>query len=256
MRNLTRISVISALFPIIGLSDVISYDLKDNWSNSGNPNGAWSYRQGSTDLPYQPSLSTIGVAGITGGYAPSNRGGGFLPAFFQATGNGPYGAPYGYEAGDIVVHSTDNTNGNASLGPANFAWTSPGAGTVTFFGSIWFAQPTTGRSNDFALVDTATNLILASGTIAETNGSSRDNPTLFAGAGPLSVSAGDVIELLVTQTDGQAYGSFAGVNLKFIETTSGDTNPPATIPEPAALTSFLLGGGFLLTARIRRRRSA
>ncbi len=58
-----------------------TYDLATDWSTTENPNGVWSLDQGSTPLQ---SISNFNFGGSIGidvtAWAPSNSGGGFLPA--------------------------------------------------------------------------------------------------------------------------------------------------------------------------------
>ena len=58
----------------------------ENWSNTANPNGRWSYRQGSTYLPLVPDWTAAGTAFEDcdqPAWAPSNGLGDFLPAFMK-----------------------------------------------------------------------------------------------------------------------------------------------------------------------------
>jgi hypothetical protein len=213
------------------------YDLKTDWSDTNNPNGVWAYRQGSNTLPHNDVSVCCGgpSAGITGAWAPSPFAGDFLPLWAKATGNN---SASGFLAGDIIVHSVDGFNGNPTLGEANIIWTAPMAGTIDISGSIWYAHFPLVRSNDFVLMLDATKL--ASGTVSATNGATRANPLAFGVSG-LGVNAGDVVELIVERSPGQAAGSFDGVNLTVTET------PGAAVPEPGtaglltlALTAFVI----------------
>src|SRR5215472_7090920 len=67
-------------------------DLSTDWSdssnpNTGNPNGTWQYRQGTTILPSVPSWTAAGTVPFVNqpAWAPSDTAGNFLPAEFKAT---------------------------------------------------------------------------------------------------------------------------------------------------------------------------
>ncbi len=244
----TRMSL--ALVCTAGLyASTVTYDLTTDWSNSSNPNGVWSYDQGSTPLPFQSNLSggsCFGsAAGVTGGYAPGINFGNSppcLPAMFQATGNATNTEDY--LTGDIVVHSQDPSNG-AGQGQATIVWTAPASGTITFTGAIWYAHSTVDRSDDFALSLGADTL--ASGTVAFDNtyttvGSGRTNPDDFSSTSSIAVNAGDQVDLLIQRTSGSV-GALSGVQLSIAETT-----PDAPEPSTAAL-----GLGLIAAAAIWRK---
>jgi hypothetical protein len=197
-----------------------TYDLKADWSDSANPNGAWTYSEGfplssKITLPHNDVSVCCGgpSGGVTAAWAPSSHLGNILPLWAKATGDN---SASGYLAGDIIVHSTDGANGNPSLGFANVSWTAPADGTVEITGAIWYAHFGLSRSNDFVLVLNDSN-VLASGTVSATNGRDRGNPIVFARQ--LRVKAGDVILFYVVRSPGQVFGSFAGVNLTITEQT-------------------------------------
>jgi len=233
-----RVSPAFVFGGLLGAS-TINYNLTLDWLNNSNPNGVWSYDQGSTPLPFQGSLGTgscfSGAPGVTAGYAPGIDVGGCLPAMFKATGNASN--VLDYQTGDIVVHSQDNTNGPGE-GQATIVWTAPVSGTFTFTGAVWYAHSGVTRSNDFALDLGATTL--ASGTV--TNGINRSTPDAFASSGSIVVLAGQQVDLIIQRSAGQTLGSFAGVQLDITETS---------LPEPS---TALLSLTFLAAAGIWRKR--
>jgi hypothetical protein len=232
-------------------ASTITSNLTTDWSNSSNPNGVWSYDQGSTPLPFQSNLSTgscfSSAVGITGGYAPGTNMGNSppcLPAMFQATGNAANTEDY--LTGDIVVHSQDPSNG-AGEGQATIIWTAPASGTITFTGAVWYAHSTVNRSDDFTLSLGANTL--ASGTVAFDNtyttvGSGRTNPDDFSSSSSIAVNAGDQVDLVIQRTGGSV-GALAGVQLAITETTSN-------VPEPS--TAVLSLGLFAAAAMWRKTR--
>ncbi|PYT63153.1 MAG: hypothetical protein DMG35_05105, partial [Acidobacteria bacterium] len=59
------------------------FSLSGNWSDTTNPNGPWSYNQGSTPLPLVSNWTGAGSVFVgcnQSAWAPSNSGGNFLPA--------------------------------------------------------------------------------------------------------------------------------------------------------------------------------
>lgn len=212
-----------------------TYDVTTDWVNNSNPNGPWSYDQGSTPLPYQSNLGGgtcfSGVSGITGGYASGINFGNSppcLPAFFKATGNAAN--PNDWQTGDVLVHAQDPSNG-AGEGQATLVWTAPASGTFTFTGVIWYAQSTVQRSDDFSLNLGST--VLASGTVAynSASGSNRSNMAKFSGS--FGALAGQRVTLVIQRTPGSV-GALAGLQL--------------SIAQPTYYFSHLaLGGGFQTT---------
>ena len=65
------------LWPVT--ASAATFDLGGQWSDSINPNGAWTYREGANALPFVASWES-GVFG--GAWAPT--GSEFLPAWFKA----------------------------------------------------------------------------------------------------------------------------------------------------------------------------
>jgi hypothetical protein len=108
---------------------------------------------------------------------------------------------------------------------------------------IWYAQSAQTRSNDYIL--TLDGNTLASGTVAynSTNGFDRAHPLAFSGGGTLTVNAGDEVALEILKSQGQIYGSIAGIDLTVTETTA--------TPEPG--TILLLGSALGALTRVRNR---
>jgi hypothetical protein len=234
----------------------IVYDLASDWSDTANPNGTWSYRQGSSPLPEVPNFTfgdSVNFPKTQPAWAPSNNPGDFLPAVFKAR-SVPSFTGVDWKVGDVVVHTTDWANGPSS-GPANILWTSPNAGTVTISGSVWQAASLPDRDNSWSLF--VNGNLISSGASIDTGGPDRAHPFLFSngtgGTAALTqnVAAGSTIELKIAKTAGSEGGYFVGVNFTITEATS----PPA-VPEPASLT-FL---GFVLACLAgcgwRRRKQA
>ncbi len=213
---------------------------------NGNPNGNWSYTEGT-----MPSTGAL-----LGFQIPLNNGNALYPALstgywgagpdlnlntpeiFSALVNGSSAGETNNDflAGNIVGHSPN-------LGDYLFAtWTAPSAGTVgTQSGMVWYAHSVVSRSNDWALF--FDNSTLASGSV--TNGQGLTNPDTFSSAG-FAVNAGDTISLGIRKTNLQQFGSLAGMDLTFTFT------PTQSTPEPGSLV--LLGSGIVGLAGVLRRK--
>src|SRR6266478_1004430 len=118
-----------------GAAPSAAFSLSGDWSNTTNPNGPWSYNQGSTPLPLVP-VWTAGNSAFAGcnqpAWAPSNLGGNFLPALMNANsctvsslGTDPINGLANVMPGDIVTHTVDGFNGTPANGVANFLFTLP-----------------------------------------------------------------------------------------------------------------------------------
>jgi len=218
---------------------VATFDLTADWLDNTNPNSPWSYRRGTTLLPFV-SLVGVRVTGMASGYAPPSTEGDFLPAIFRATASGPTGASNpGFLAGDVVVHSVDAYNGNPALGEATLVWTSPARGTITATGALWYAHGTTARSDDYALRHVRTAATVANGTVAHNSGFTRDAPRSFA-VDAVAVEAGDEVVLVIQKSTGQSSGSFVGVRLS-ISLAVGPGPAPSVTTQPVG-RSVAVGG--------------
>jgi hypothetical protein len=191
-----------------------SFDLRADWSDAQNPNGAWSNNEGANPLPFvaawQQNLG--GWASPQPGWARSSDGTNRLPFWFRSNGSETFG--HDWIAGDIVVHTTDLVNG-AGNGNANVTWTSVDDERVNVSGSVWMGRDI-GRSNHWTLYSGAT--ALSSGDISSGDPYSRDHPfDLSTGSGGptalmlIRVSHGDTIRLEFVRTSDA--GDFVGVNL-------------------------------------------
>jgi hypothetical protein len=221
------------------------YDLASDFSTTSNPNGVWSYVQGSTPLqlqsqptdtnPLNPAAAN-GYFGVADNFSTA-------PFVFEASQDGASTSPYtddDFLTGDILAHST-NPGAGANL---FIEWTAPADGTITYSGEVWYAHSPVDRSNDYALtLDGGSDL--ASGTV--TNGDGLNAPSDFDSSGSLTVDAGDVLALELVPTAGQTFGSLAGVDLTVDFT--------ASTPEPGTIL-LLAGGLFGIAVALKLRRTA
>jgi hypothetical protein len=224
---------------------IVTYNLASDFSDTSNPDGVWSYLQGTTPLPLnvQPTdgnalnpAASNGYFGVAGNFTVA-------PFVFETSESGSATSPYtnnDFLAGDVLVHSTDPGAG----APVFIDWTAPSAGTITLSGEVWYAHSPVTRSNDYSLT-LGGGSALASGTV--TNGDGLNAPSTFAITSSMAVTPGEVLALELTPTAGQTFGSLSGVDLTVNLTT------PSGTPEPG--TTLLLAGGLLamaVAAKLRR----
>ena len=222
------------------------YDLSSDWSNSTNPNGPWSYNQGSTPLPFVPNFNFANTGQSLScnqpAWAPSNATGRFLPAFLKidactATYINTVIPQANTEAGDVIVHTVDSFNGNPSLGAANVLFTLPasgGAGAYTISGSIWDTDApsaiSSSRPQDWSLF--LKGVQIAAGVLS--GSVSRSQAQTFSLVENLNV--GDQVELKIVQDPAANAGFVVSINL-----TISELQPPAIT---AILPQLAFGGGW------------
>lgn len=188
------------------------YDLRADWSDSVNPNGAWSYREGVNILPkvigWQPAeWSAPQPAWAKGTGSPSL----FVPAWFRS--NGAERFAHDWVTGDVFFHTTDTGSGGGN-GLGNVAWTSPVDGTITISGAVWAGREI-GRPQHWTLMHNAA--VLAQGDLFTGDPYSRANPFTFAAGAAVpsalidrGIAKGDVVKLEAALTG--SFGDFIGVN--------------------------------------------
>ena len=112
----------------------ITWDAKDNWSDTSNPNGQWSYCDGAGNpITVHQTAWLPGDLGINQpAWAPSS---GSIPGWFKSTGLSQWDIPVGV----VACHA-----------PAIIKWVSPFSGTVNISGNFWMARDS-GRSLEVTL---------------------------------------------------------------------------------------------------------
>jgi hypothetical protein len=220
----------------------LQYDLASDWSDDLNPNGPWTYREGTNALPHVAWWQRTfgGFSGAQPAWARSEDGNDRAPAWYRSL-DLETSAATDLQAGDVVVH-TNNDPGLTGNGAANVIWTSPFTGTVDISGALWPGQ-NIGRSNDWFLYRNAT--LLTQGSLAEGGAFTRANPlALTAGSGgeaalrDVAVAAGDVVRLEFQKTS--TFGDLVGVNFSVSAPVNAPT-PSYFLPKKVTLK--LLGAG-------------
>lgn len=237
----TRTAILTALALAVpaGVQAQI-YHLSNDWSDTSNPNGAWSYGAGLTHYA-QPTTSNSLNSAAANGYWGTSADFFTTPFVLKATSNGSATGAYNdndFLAGDVLIHSPN------SGAPAAITWTAPGAGSIVLSSSVWYAHSIVTRSDDvMALLN---SIVLGSATV--TNGITRANQLTLA-SGSYTVAAGDILVFDFAKTSGQEFGSVAGI----AATIDFTAKAPGGVPEPASWALMLGGFGLLGTAMRRRR---
>jgi hypothetical protein len=227
--KLRYLSILLIGFFMIGMCMVSNsyasiYDLRNDWSDAGNPNGVWSYNLNGFPLssayrggdPWgTPQISWVTYGNIVG--------------WFKSNGTEQF--PHDWIAGDIITHTPS--------GPSytDITWTSPIDGVASISGGVWHTRDI-GRTNDWYIY--INGGLAASGAVSSGGVYSRGNPFLYD-LDNVSILIGDVIQLRLS---GRGIGDYAGVNLT-IETSA------TPVPIPGAI--WLFGPGLAGLVSLRRR---
>lgn len=232
MRSLSRwLFLLSCTLCVLSATTI--FDLKDDWINSSNPHGPWSFREGNDVLPFATSWIPGSFAGAQPAFVLAASGVGHVPTWLKSSVI-PNFANTDFQIGDVLVHSAA-----PGLGTANVTWTSPVAGFADVSGALWMAR-NIGRSNHFNLFLNST--LLTQGDLFDGDVFDRVHPLAFS-LNDLAVRVGDVLRLEVARTS--AAGDFTGVNL---------TVDVSAVPEPSLGVMAVSGlVAFLGLARYRKR---
>lgn len=223
------VGVCGALMSPVGTAAVI-YDVAADWSTTDNPNGPWSYLQGTALLPNQPT-ACCGLP-VAPSFAPSYVSGTFLPVFGQAT-----------PGADIYVHSYDPFNGGAAQGEAVLAWTAPMSGLVDVSGYFYYSHFPHQRSNDVTIL--LGSSVLGSAVLSYLEHQDEANQWSFS-FNDLAVNTGDMLTMVFQRSAGQSSGSSDAGNLTVTFTA-------AAVPAPPTGALIFAGMAALIASLVRRR---
>lgn len=209
----------------------VVYDLKNDWSTTTNPNGAWTYMVGG-------SVATSSIAGNAPyGIAPVIWGG--LPSHQAHQGwsqsNGTEVYPHDWQTGDIFAHTFGGNQGLVSI-----VWTSTSTGMVDLLGSTWLGRDI-GRQVTWDVLFNGSSS-LAAGLLSSGDAFDSSSPLSFSATG-LSVNVGDTIIFNAQSAD---TGDFFGLNMNI------DLTPTSGVPDTGS-TLALLGAALFGLAGIRRK---
>ncbi len=216
-----------------GVAKADLYDLAADWSDTDNPNGAWSYWVGGAP----PAVS------YHRGGDPFNNPPGYQPIwahtsntyFGWSKSNGSNSASnptWDLQPGDVYGHTQ---------GLLEIRWTSPEAGSADVSGGVWAIRDI-GRSNSWQV--TLNGSVLASGYVYSGDAYDRANP--FPIDLSFDVGVGDVVAFSARpdSTHGDGIQDYIALNLSI------DVVP---VPVPAAALLGLLG---LSVAGVKLRKRA
>lgn len=234
----------------------LTFDLADDWSDAGNPNGVWRYNASpgvaltNHFANYDPGRGYF--TNLQPAYAYVQFGNfGHIPAFLKAVSTA-VDARHDLPLGHVYMHNNDPGNSPPGLAnqPAGVSWTAPVDGDIEITGGMWQVQRYLGRIQDWSLK--VNGVAVSSGTLTFTNGTSAAPLSLASGSGgsaalSRSVRAGDLLSLEFTRATGQPFGTFMGIDLHI------ELVQPAAVPEPSTLVLCGVGLAVLGSARLRRR---
>jgi len=228
---------------VVTPASAVVFNLATEWSDSSNPSGQWTYREGNNPLPSVADWTWVNAGGIAQpAWAPSNTGGNYLPAWFKVTE-----VAFDFQIGDVIVHTTDFANGGSS-GIANLLFTSPISGVADISGAIWNARNTLSRAQrwelrvDGILVDSG--LLPGNGTVTKASPDAINLSNIS-----LDLSDLIILSIFVDASNTSLLGDFIGVSLNIDITPN--TN---VVPLPAAFPLFAGGLGALGLLGWRRKR--
>ncbi len=223
--NANRALIAMGCVAFTGCSSAQVYDLKADWSEASNPNGAWAYCESASPLPKVVGWQNVCLGGWAvpqNGWAEDACNTSRLPFWYKSNGSETF-ANKDIQAGDIIVHSTDPFNGFGN-GDARLIWSAPTEGRVDIAGSVWLAR-NIGRANDWTLF--LNGVAVTKGALFDGDPFSRANPMdLALGSGGPSalmdqyVCAGSSVVLQISRTGGLP-GEFTGVNLQIEFSATG-----------------------------------
>ena len=185
----------------------IAWDAKDDWSDTSNSNGQWSFCDGSGNpiTIHQTSWLPTDLGADQPAWAPSS---GSIPGWFKSTGLSQWDIP----AGVVACHA-----------PAIIRWVSPFNGTVSISGNFWMVRDL-GRSLEVTLSHNSVTSSVGNFTRSMADSSNPvDFDRLSGGTAFLTrqVRSGDSIELSVYPEAGSDADFFC-VNFRIDATTLSD----------------------------------
>ena len=191
----------AAIQPFLArISAGVVHDLTADWSESFNPNGAWSYLQGTTPLGHLASWGSFPATQPA--WATAASGAGHVPSFYKAVT-----AEHDYLVGDVVIHSRDDGSGGGQ-GDARLRFTAPSSGVYRVDLDAWIVRDI-GRSVPWTLAVEGSPI--DTGTVSSGDGFSRANPDGFSQS--VSLAAGDTVDF-VLNTPGGVPGDLVGTRLR------------------------------------------
>jgi hypothetical protein len=237
---------------------IVTYDLAADWSDTVNPNGAWSYGTQTSPATFSPfAVHTNTYINVGGAAFTGNQ-----PAWTDSADTGNNGSPQGLAKSlGIAVSGLDfptgRIGGHTPQADRALAirWIAPEAGTIDITGATWMWRDINRKEtlslfvNGVALFDdvfipgrsdgtTSSNPFLLSSAMIADGG-------LAGGLLDISVNAGDTVILAAHHGPGGVQEDFVGFDFTInLETQE--------VPEPASVVLFCSGLlGLLIYRRLR-----
>ena len=210
---------------LVAVGEVVVYDLADDWSDTSNPNGPWSYNAGEAPIVnHLDAIFTHAWEDSQPGWAMTPQGAGHTPVWFKmAIEDDEWDLPIG----TVAVHGSDLDPGNPNSftqEPTNVTWTSPTAGTISISGGAWLTQAL-GRSMDWTL--SHNGALLDNGRLNDEDPYDSSDPDSFF-ISKLQVARGDVVKWETTQGPGP-YPHVVAIELTIAADCSGAKCPGAGV---------------------------
>lgn len=216
------------------------WDLAEDWSDTRNPNGVWSYNAApgvpltSHHADWDPTREGFGGAQPAWA-AVQVPAGGHVPAWLRSVGTPP-GSVHDFDlpVGRVGVHGSEVLSLTNEPTPTEATWTSPIDGFIEIEGDAWLMRKTLGRPMDWALY--LNDSLLTDGSLLPTDPYNSTSPFDLANGsgGPTAlrvpVQIGDVVSLQIVKPGADLPAEFVGVDLRITE-----------VPEPWSLVLALIG---------------
>lgn len=221
---LSAIVALAALSGPLSKAEAVTYNLADHWSDSSNPNGPWSYRDGAGPITTHQDDWASGFATDQPAWAAAASGPGHIVSWFKSVNTA-----FDFVSGDVITHTWDSENGLTGRAPSWLVWTSPFNAEIDINGDVWLARHI-GRNVSVDLFINGVATGFSDSSLADTTRINRD---MFA-LSNIVLSSGSTVALRFITTS--VHGEFVGVNLSIDAT-------PTTAPVPEPATLLLLGSG-------------
>ncbi len=210
------------------------YNVADDWSDSSNPNGVWSYH---VDGALAQSGTRIGDTFSNPPGAPKIWANWHSTYVGWSKSNGSEQGPnptWDLKPGDVYGHTT-------SFNIIEIRWTSPWAGTIHVSGGVW-ALRDINRWNNWQL--DLNGVVKASGTVGDGDPYSSSNPAAIDLT--LDVVVGDILAFSAVKNSAGSYGDYIALDL--------GVDPISVVPVPGAALLGILGLSYS-GWRLRRQRT-
>ena len=204
----------------IALAEKHTYSLTEDWSDTQNPNGVWSYNYNSSSIGTYQAFWWGGT-----GWGDLWLGDGAILKSDYPIGLDPWGnpilPPHDWQTNDVMMHALSEPYGGLTTF-LNVTWTSPADGKIDISGRAW-------EGEIFADRDVAWMLIVNGEVFAQresvqglyrTDAGAKFSANLVGGHSlkNIPVAEGDVVEFRVIATT--YYGHFLGVEENITLTSS------------------------------------